>query len=261
MHRDLKDKLITFMNLCVDIGNTRTKIAIFDNEGSILKLIVKDEFIASKLEKLFHKYAIKNLIISSVKKKQGKFKRLFGSKLSHFIELSASTPIPIKNLYATPETLGKDRLAGVIGAASIFPNSDILVIDAGTCITYDIIDAHGKYYGGNILPGLNMRFKALHNFTDRLPMLHREPLETHVGDSTASSMQTGVQYGIVYEMKGFINKYNEIYPDLRILITGGDASFFVSQMENQIFAVPDLVLMGLNHILNYNIQLSEKEKN
>jgi type III pantothenate kinase len=240
------------MNLCVDIGNTRTKIAIFDNEGSILKLIIKDEFIASKLEKLFHKYAIKNLIISSVKKKQGKFKRLFGSKLSHFIELSASTPIPIKNLYATPETLGKDRLAGVIGAASIFPNSDILVIDAGTCITYDWLTPSNEYLGGAISPGMHMRYIALHQQTGKLPLVSHESFQTPFGTSTIESILCGVQQGIIGEINHQIALFNEKYPQARVYITGGDALFLSEHIKSEIFVEPLLIHHGLFHALQYN---------
>jgi type III pantothenate kinase len=246
------------MNLCIDIGNTRTKLAVFDQDGSLIKLIIRDQFTSGKLDKVLKKYEIQHAIVSSVKKKQGKYKRMMGNKVKTFIELSHETPIPIHNMYQTPETLGNDRLAGVVGAAAIFPGNDILVVDAGTCIKYDFIDAEGRYYGGSILPGIEMRFKALHTFTDRLPLVHRDNLETHIGDTTLTSIQTGIQFGVVYELKGFIAKYREIHPDLRVLATGGDATFFETQMENQIFAVPDLVLMGLNQILNYNVIQTEE---
>ncbi len=245
------------MNLCIDIGNTRTKVAVFDAEGSLIKLIIRNDYTSGKLDKVLKKYEIEHVIVSSVKKKQGKYKRLVGNKVKTFVELSHETPIPVTNLYHTPETLGKDRLAGVVGANFLFPGNDVLVVDAGTCITYDIIDSEGNYYGGSILPGIEMRFKALSTFTARLPHVHRDLLESHIGDTTLTSIQTGIQFGVVYEMKGFISKYRENYPDIRVLVTGGDASFFESQMENQIFAVPELVLMGLNQILNYNVNISK----
>jgi type III pantothenate kinase len=247
------------MNLCIDVGNTRTKIAVFDNEGSLLKQLIREQVTSGKLEKILKKYQIKHAIVSSVRKKQGKYKRFLSNKILTFIELSAETPIPITNLYHTPETLGRDRIAAVVGASAIFPGSDILVVDAGTCITYDFIDAEARYYGGSILPGIDMRFKALNSFTDRLPLVQRDTLDSHIGDSTLTSIQTGVQFGVVYELKGFISKYRESHPDLRVLVTGGDAVFFESQMENQIFAVPDLVLMGLNQILNYNVHQVDKD--
>ena len=138
------------MNLCIDIGNTRTKLAVFDQDGSLIKLIIRDQFTSGKLDKVLKKYEIQHAIVSSVKKKQGKYKRMMGNKVKTFIELSHETPIPIHNMYQTPETLGNDRLAGVVGAAAIFPGNDILVVDAGTCIKYDFIDAEGRYYGGSI---------------------------------------------------------------------------------------------------------------
>jgi type III pantothenate kinase len=245
------------MNLCIDIGNTRTKVAVFDTDGSLIKLIIREDYTSGKLDKVLKKYAIENVIVSSVRKKQGKYKRMLGNKIKNFFELSHETPIPVNNLYHTPETLGKDRLAGIVGAYYLFPGSDVLVVDAGTCITYDIIDSTGNYLGGSILPGIEMRFKALNAFTARLPLVHRDLLESHIGDTTLTSIQTGIQFGVVYEMKGFISKYREIYPDIRVLVTGGDATFFESQMENQIFAVPDLVLMGLNQILNYNVNINK----
>jgi type III pantothenate kinase len=245
------------MNLCIDIGNTRTKVAVFDTDGSLIKLIIREDYTSGKLDKVLKKYEIENVIVSSVRKKQGKYKRMLGNKIKNFFELSHETPIPVNNLYHTPETLGKDRLAGIVGAYYLFPGSDVLVVDAGTCITYDIIDSTGNYLGGSILPGIEMRFKALNAFTARLPLVHRDLLESHIGDTTLTSIQTGIQFGVVYEMKGFISKYREIYPDIRVLVTGGDATFFESQMENQIFAVPDLVLMGLNQILNYNVNINK----
>ena len=243
------------MNLCIDIGNTRTKVAVFDADGSLVKLIIREDYTSGKLDKVLKKYEIENVIVSSVRKKQGKYKRMLGNKVKTFFELNHETPIPVKNLYQTPETLGKDRLAGVVGAFYLFPGSDALVVDAGTCITYDVIDSKGNYFGGSILPGIEMRFKSLNTFTARLPLVHRDVLDSHIGDTTLTSIQTGIQFGVVYEMKGFIAKYRENYPDIRVLVTGGDASFFESQMENQIFAVPDLVLMGLNQILNYNVDI------
>lgn len=243
------------MNLCIDIGNTRAKMAVFNAEGSLVKLLVREDFSISKLDKVLQKYQVKHAVLSSTRKKNNKLKRLLESKVDTFIDLSPETAIPISNLYLTPETLGKDRLAGVVGAAALFPESDILVIDAGTCITYDIIDAQAQYHGGSILPGIAMRFKALHHFTERLPLVPRDLPESHIGDSTITSIQTGVLLGVVYEMQGFIAKYREQYPDLRVLVTGGDASYFESQLENQIFAVPNLVLTGLNQILTYNVQL------
>jgi len=156
------------MNLCIDIGNSRTKLAVYDTDNSLIKLIIREEITVAKLDKVLKKYQIQHVIVSSVKKKQGKYKRILSSKVKFYMELDATSSVPVSNLYESPETLGRDRLAAVVGASTNFPNSDILVIDAGTCVTYDLIDQHKNYFGGNILPGLEMRFKALAHYTDKL---------------------------------------------------------------------------------------------
>ncbi len=242
------------MNLCIDIGNTRSKLAVFDSEGSLQKLIVRQTFSQKKLEKVLNKYDVQYAILSSVRRKNGKIKRLLEQRTEQYITLDPSVEVPIQNKYHSPETLGRDRLALVVGAVALFPNSDILVIDAGTCITYDFINANKEYLGGSISLGIEMRFRALHQLTAKLPLVEPQDLDSHIGDTTDSSIQTGVQCGVVYEMQGFIAAYQAQYPDLRILITGGNASFFESRFKNQIFAVPNLVLKGLNQILTHNVQ-------
>lgn len=247
------------MNLCIDIGNTRTKLAIFSKEGSLEYTFVRDKLKKSKLEKVLSKYKIKYAIISSVGKTRSKLIRILGTNVKHLVEFSTQTATPIKNLYRTPQTLGRDRLAVATAANAMFPSSDILIIDAGTCITYDFIDAKSRYHGGSILPGLDMRFKALHHFTNRLPLVDRGELGGYIGDTTLTSIQTGVQLGLVYEVQGFIAEYSKDYPDLRVLVTGGDAAYFETQFKNQIFAVPNLVLQGLNQILKYNVEIEENK--
>jgi len=241
------------MNLCIDIGNSRTKLAVYDTDNSLIKLIIREEITVAKLDKVLKKYQIQHVIVSSVKKKQGKYKRILSSKVKFYMELDATSSVPVSNLYESPETLGRDRLAAVVGASTNFPNSDILVIDAGTCVTYDLIDQHKNYFGGNILPGLEMRFKALAHYTDKLPLVTKEIPDELIGKNTVGSIQTGVVFGMLFEMKGMIAAYRDKFPDLRVIITGGDAIFFESLMENQIFAIPELVLSGLNQILNYNV--------
>jgi type III pantothenate kinase len=246
------------MNLCIDIGNTRSKLAVFDEEGSLKKLIVREKFSQTKLEKVVGKYEIKHAILSSVRKKNGKLKRFLDTHIESFIDLTVDIELPVTNNYHSPETLGRDRIALVVGASALFPKSDILVIDAGTCITYDFIDAQANYHGGSISMGLDMRFKALNHFTAKLPLVQRRDLDSHIGYTTETSIQTGLQCGVVYEMQGFIAAYRAQYPDLRVLITGGDANFFESRFKNQIFAVPNLVLKGLNQILTHNVQQAKK---
>jgi len=194
---------------------------------------------------------ISSVIISSVKEVPVEIINYLKKNYS-FIELSALTTIPIINLYKTPETLGKDRLASVVAAYSLYCGENVLVVDAGTCITYDIVNAKGEYYGGSISPGLNMRFKALHTFTGKLPLVSLINFNELIGTDTNKSILSGVINGITAEADAIIERYKKYYSPLKIIICGGDAQFLVDRLKNIIFAVPELVLIGLNEILDYN---------
>jgi len=172
--------------------------------------------------------------------------------LNKFIVLDHNTPIPIQNDYDTKETLGKDRLAAVVGANFIYPHENVLVIDAGSAITYDIINDKGIYLGGNIAPGIQMRYKALHTFTRRLPLVAPVNNVPDYGRNTEDAIRVGVQLGIVHEIDGTISFFKEKYPNLKVLATGGDVKYFDNKLKNVIFAVSNLVLVGLNRILHYN---------
>ena len=174
-------------------------------------------------------------------------------KAVHFMELTEGTPIPIRNLYKTPETLGKDRLAAVVGAYSLFPGKDILVIDAGTALTIDFVDKEGNYHGGIISPGLNMRFRALHEYTKKLPFLSQTDEFEIIGDSTVSAITSGVQNGIIFEVDSYINQFVKKYPQLVTILTGGDVNFFVDKIKKYIFAEPNLVFFGLEKLILINI--------
>ncbi|HRF77340.1 MAG TPA: type III pantothenate kinase, partial [Chitinophagales bacterium] len=181
-------------------------------------------------------------------------------QLEHYFKLlkfSQNTELPIVNDYATPATLGKDRLAAAVGSSAAFPGKNVLSIDAGTCIKYDFVRADNRYLGGGIAPGLVMRLKAMHNFTARLPLISLTPQmlvqqTLLTGDSTTDSMLSGAINGALWEVEGAIAAYNAIYDDLHVIITGGDASFFELHVKSRIFARPNLVLEGLNTILKYN---------
>ena len=173
---------------------------------------------------------------------------------AYFMELTAATPVPVRNLYKTPETLGKDRLAAIVGAYSLFPGKDILVLDAGTALTIDFIDREGNYHGGNISPGLNMRFRALHQFTQNLPLQTQTDDYETIGDSTASAIVSGVQNGMVFEINCYIDQFVNKFPQLVAIITGGDGIFFVNKIEKHIFAAPNLVFYGLEKIVEHNIK-------
>lgn len=245
------------MNLVIDFGNTLRKFAIFDNYEPI-KIEITDTTdqkqlikITDSLIKTFGKTSISSAIISSVIDYPDTFKSYLTDNLD-LIDFSHLTPIPIINLYQTPETLGKDRLAAAVAASTLFPNKNVLAVIAGTCITYEMVDKEKNYHGGAISPGIRMRFKALHNFTHRLPLLDSiEPVEI-TGQSTEASIITGVVHGALVEVDGMIDSFGRNYENLTIILSGGDMKYFDKKLKNNIFAVPNLVLRGLDIILDFN---------
>ena len=191
-------------------------------------------------------------IISSVISLSQKIIHVLKQKAGHFMELTEKTSLPIRNLYQTPESLGKDRLAAVVGAYSLFPGKDILVFDAGTALTIDFIDKDGNYHGGNISPGLNMRFRALHNETQKISLYAQSDDYEMIGNSTASAIISGVQNGIIFEMNYYINHFVNKFPTLVKILTGGDIIFFENKLEKRIFAEPNLIYIGLEKIVKFN---------
>ncbi len=238
------------MNLTIDFGNTHVKAAVFDQE-KIIHFESYQNFTVRKLQVLMKKFKISAAIVSSVVNDSGPIEELLKTKYL-FVKLDTSTFLPIKNHYETPGTLGMDRLAGLAGAAFMQPKKNVLVINAGTCITYDVVTIDGAYFGGNITPGVEMRLKALNTFTDRLPLIRKQFSNELFGRSTSSAILTGVIRGSYYEMSGFISDYQIKYKGLKVILTGGDAPIFENLMGNKIFAAPNLVLFGLNKILSLN---------
>jgi type III pantothenate kinase len=168
--------------------------------------------------------------------------------------LSADLKLPIQNLYKTPATLGSDRLAAAVGAVALYPNQNNLVIDMGTCITLDFVSSHNEYLGGAIMPGISMKFKALHTFTDKLPLLtfdNGDEVDI-VGDDTRSSIFTGIINGTTMELEGFVERYVEKFGKMNIIFTGGDAIYFEKRVKFPNFVNSNLLLVGLNKILNTN---------
>jgi len=244
-------------NLVIDIGNSRTKLAVFNNR-EISHSEIHNVADTAVISRLLDQYPISGSIISSVKDEISDVESLLAGRTS-YKRFSAATQRSLHLSYRTPETLGLDRLAGVTGARALYPGRNCLVIDAGTCITYDAVDSEGRYSGGSISPGLAMRFKALHTLTGRLPLIPEDPdFHLEQGDDTATSIISGVQNGIFYELMGFIENYNLRYPDLLVVLCGGDANFFDTRLKNSIFAhtfktEPHLVLIGLNEVIyQYN---------
>ncbi|TFH27820.1 MAG: type III pantothenate kinase [Bacteroidia bacterium] len=241
------------MNLILDLGNTYGKIAVCDNKKVVEAATY--EIITSREISYFHvRYSsLKGVIISSVVNYSREIIDYLRSLYTTCIELDHSTPIPLENRYLTPDTLGYDRIAAAVGAYTICPGKNVLVIDAGTAITYDIVTAKGEFLGGNISQGIEIRFKSLNKYTSRLPHLER-PVETPplVGSTTKEAIQSGIINGLLFEMDGFIDAISKEYPKLQVVLTGGDAKYFVGKLKNSIFVDPNLNLIGLNRILEHN---------
>lgn len=240
-------------HLCIDKGNTRTKVGVFKGDALIFAEVY-DVFGISELKDLMKKYSFSACILSNVSTQNGDVEKFLDQEFPFFILLNEKTALPLTNLYEQPETLGKDRIAAVIGAVSLKSDSDLLVIDAGTAITYDFVDAASVYHGGNIAPGVNMRLKALNVFTERLPIVQPAENVGLLGKTTATAMLNGVMNGIVFEINGYFDTLKIKYPELSIFLTGGDANYFVSKLKSPIFAEKYLVLIGLNRILQFNVK-------
>jgi type III pantothenate kinase len=191
-------------------------------------------------------------ILSSVKPGNDELTAFLSEQFEFFIELNEHTELPIENLYETPETLGKDRLAAAVGANELFPDQNLLVIDAGTAITYDLVSEKNQFIGGNISPGLEMRFKALNHFTGKLPLIGVSDEFDLIGKNTADAIRAGVQNGMLYEIGQTIEAFNRNYQNLQIIMTGGDSNFFDKKLNYSIFVHFNLTLIGLNRILEHN---------
>lgn len=242
------------MHLCIDQGNSSIKVGIFQGNTLIESIIFKSSD-KKDIILLFEKYPVQATIYSSVALYDEIFIKELQRAGNFVLELTHETPIPIKNEYDSPETLGKDRLAAVVGAWHIMPNNNLLVIDAGSAITFDFIDNKGIYRGGNISPGVDLRLRGLHEFTQRLPLVSAPKEEVaFIGKNTQSAILAGVVYGIVFEMDGYIDSLKNQYADLSTFLTGGSTFYFANKLKNAIFANENLVLIGLNRILQHNVQ-------
>ena len=241
------------MNLIIDVGNTRIKTAVFDDSKLIHNESITNDSFDYTVVEIIKKFQCTNAIISSV----GSLKKTQIAKLPaeiNLIELDYNTKVPFVNKYATPKTLGVDRIALVSSAIKSYPNKNVLIIDAGTCITYDFVNNEGNYFGGAISPGLQMRYNALNVFTEKLPLLEPSEKFELTGNSTETSIHSGVINGVINEIDGIINQYRKKNVDLTVVLTGGDVNFLSNKLKNGIFANPNFLLEGLNTILTYNIK-------
>ena len=239
------------MNLIIDTGNTRVKLAVFEKDRLVEVVFIDAESFLSEIKKILKKYRITVGILSNVSFiAENKIQEL--QKLVNLFILSPSTNVPFINLYETPKTLGVDRIALVAAAVNKFTKKNILIIDAGTCITFDFVNDQSEYLGGAIAPGIEMRYKALHSFTSKLPNLTKKVPQNFIGNNTNESINSGVVNGVLQELEGVINQYKKKYSDLTVVLTGGDTNFLAKQLKSSIFANPNFVLEGLNEILIFN---------
>ena len=240
------------MNLVIDIGNTLVKMAVFQDDKLIKKKTSLKQNFFKNLEELDQSFPnIEDVLLSSVSKTPSKWLQKLQEDYK-MIVLDQELPQVFQNAYATPKTLGNDRIALVSAACKSYPTQNVMVIDAGTCITFDFKNAENHYLGGAISPGLQMRFQAMHTFTENLPLLEPEEEVELIGNTTVKSMQSGVVNGIIAEIEGVISRYSSQFEDLTIILTGGDSQFLCKRLKNSIFANSNFLLEGLNYILEFN---------
>ncbi len=239
-------------NIVIDIGNTRTKVGVFERG----QLIAHDYHLSATVLQQLNLQASDRVIASSVGQGLKEIKALFPATIS-WITFDRKLKLPLVLDYETPDTLGLDRIAAAVGALVSIPAADVLVIDAGSCLTIDLITKDQVFHGGIISPGLHMRFKAMHAFTQKLPQISWSVTEQKTvalpGLSTEQGMTAGVLKGIQFEIEGHIRYYSGLYPDLKVIMTGGDAPYFENIINTPIFTEPSLVLIGLNRVLEYNV--------
>ena len=241
------------MNLIIEQGNSATKVAVCSQEQMVFSSDYKD-FSDLDLIRLFDQYPLKNGILSTVIDTNKELITCLKNRLERFFFFDENIRLPIEVRYQTPETLGRDRIAVAVGANFLQPQKDILAIDAGTAITFEVVETPGIYLGGNISPGMTTRFHALNLFTKQLPLVKEREIVPLLGTSTETAILAGVVRGIVYEMDGYINELKNKYPGLYVFLTGGHAFYFEKRLKNTIFADKKLILIGLNRILEYNVE-------
>ncbi len=241
------------MNLVVDIGNTLAKVAIFEADSILFNKRLNSSDLKKEITALHARFGFKNAIVSNVGENQ---KNIFEAlKNVKILFLNHKTPIPFQNNYATPKTLGVDRIALVAAAALLYPNQNCLVIDAGTCITYDFLTQNKIYNGGAISNGLKMRYQALHHYTASLPLLEKSIEFNRNGASTNDAMHLGIEQGVLYEIEGFIDDFRNHYANFIIILTGGDAKHLSKSIKSSIFVRPNFLMRGLSKIVAYNLNL------
>ncbi len=248
--------LLRLRTLALDIGNTAVKYGYFEQDT--LRESASGQT-AAQVRAAVQRLRPEHVVLASVAEPTAawaaELRALVPGQVLEFVP--ATTPLPIANAYATPQTLGADRLAAAVGAAWLLPGRDVVVVDAGTAIKCDLVEAAGGFRGGSIAPGLALRFRALHEFTGRLPLVTTLPDPTEAvpltGTDTASAIRSGVLNGAAAEVAGLLADYAARYPGLAVVLAGGDAPFFRARLKGPIFVVPELVLIGLHRILVHHV--------
>lgn len=242
------------MILAVDVGNTRIKGAVFEGDVFLEYFVFMKNDLEKSIQNIFKKNKkIAHLVVSSVGDVEKQLFLGFKNDLNvHFV--SHDDAFPFVNCYSTPKTLGIDRMVLAAGATLQFPNQNRLVIDTGTCVTFDFVDENDNYLGGAIAPGLRLRYEALHNYTAKLPLLTLENPKDLIGNSTSDSIHSGVVNGLVYEIDGFIDEYRARYSNFIIILTGGDTDFLAKRLKNTIFANSNFLLESLSQTFQYKIK-------
>ena len=241
------------MDLVIDIGNTLCKAAIFREDGELLFDEVLPELKVDNIALWLEKYPVTSAILSSVAETYPEIEALL-EKSTYYVPFLHTTKVPVTIQYDSPATLGLDRIANAVAAACFFPEKNVLSIQAGSCLVFDFIDKDANFQGGAIAPGLSMRFQALHHFTKRLPLLEKNENPPLIGKDTQQSIQSGVINGIIHEINETIRQYHRYYPDLQVLLSGGDSIYLQKSIKNTIFATSKFVLKGLHKILRFNAE-------
>lgn len=240
-------------SLIVDIGNSRAKLAVFSN-NELLTTLIEDQVSEASIEKLLEQYQdIEQCIVSNVGNQSDSIYKIIKQKIDQTINFDLDLKIPIENLYKTPETLGKDRLAAAVGANFMFPNQDLLIIDAGTAITYEFVNRKNQYLGGYITPGIQTRLNSLNHYTSKLPLLKPEITTDEIGKTTQKAILGGLQQSIRGEFKEVISMFKVENEKITLILTGGNSDYFDKILKNYKFVPLEITLIGLNRLLNYNL--------
>ena len=238
------------MNLALDIGNSFLKAGIFKNNNLINYCEFNREYY-SNLKSILDKTPITHSIVSNVSESNNQLIALL-SKKTNLIKFNSSLKLPFKNRYQTKNTLGKDRIALVSNASKEYPKENVLLIDLGSCITFDFLNSKNEYLGGSISPGLSMRYKSLNSYTENLPLINPKEIDYFIGKNTEDSIHSGIINGIVGELNSTIDKYKSQFKEIRIILTGGDSKFLFNRIKNSIFANSNFLIFGLNFLIELN---------